>query len=102
MRLSLLPGAVADLKGIHHYIASNNPAAAHRVASRLRGLLLSLQTTPHLGRPGRLFGTRELVTPPIGKTSYLIVYRVKETQLEILRVLPGMRDVGTILQDDTR
>jgi hypothetical protein len=49
---------------------------------------------PNLGRPGRVFGTRELITPPIGKTVYVVVYRVNGMRLEILRILPGMRDTG--------
>lgn len=99
MRLIFLPDAVADLKSIHTYIARNNRTAARRVAEKLKALIFSLQASPCLGRPGRLFGTRELVTPRVGRTAYLIVYQVKEAQLEILRILPGMRDVETILRD---
>jgi toxin ParE1/3/4 len=99
MRLILLPDAIADLKSIHAYIACNNRTAARRVAEKLKALILSLQASPHLGRPGRLFGTRELVTPPVGRTAYLIVYQVKDEHLEILRILPGMRDVETILRN---
>jgi toxin ParE1/3/4 len=100
MRLIFLPDAVADLRQIRAYIAENNPEAARRVAVRLKSLITSLQTQPHLGRPGRLFGTRELVTPRIGRTAYLIVYRVKDAHLEVLRILPGMRDIPAILAQE--
>ncbi len=53
-----------------------------------------------MGKPGRVFGTRELVTPKIGKIVYVVVYRVKSDRVEILRVLPGMRDIDRILEDD--
>jgi len=53
-----------------------------------------------MGKPGRVFGTRELVTPKIGKTSYVVVYRVRSDQVEILRVLSGMRDIDQILEEE--
>jgi toxin ParE1/3/4 len=54
---------------------------------------------PSLGKPGRVFGTRELITPKIGKTAYVVVYRVNDTRLEILRILPGMRDLDNLLNE---
>ena len=38
-----------------------------------------------MGRPGRVFGTRELV---LNKFPYLIPYRVKNNCIEILRIFP--------------
>ena len=55
---------------------------------------------PNLGKSGRVFGTRELITPKFGKTAYVIVYRVKSERIEILRVLPGMRDINRILDEE--
>jgi plasmid stabilization system protein ParE len=66
----------------------------------LRQLIQRLADAPHRGKPGRVYGTRELVTPRIGKTASIIVYRVQGDRLEILRVLFGMRDIGTILRDE--
>jgi plasmid stabilization system protein ParE len=54
---------------------------------------------PNLGKPGRVFGTRELITPKIGKPAYVVVYRVKDTRLEVLRILPGMRDLDNLLNE---
>ncbi len=45
-----------------------------------------------------MFGTRELNTPKIGKTTYIVVYRVKQDEIQILRVLPEMRDVDALLE----
>jgi plasmid stabilization system protein ParE len=41
-----------------------------------------------MGRVGRVEATRELV---ISNTSYLIIYRVKEESVEILRILHSSR-----------
>ncbi|MEP1079161.1 type II toxin-antitoxin system RelE/ParE family toxin [Leptolyngbya sp. PL-A3] len=100
MRVVFLSLAVKDLASIREYIASDDPEAAQRVASRLLQSVKRLAALPHLGKAGRVHGTRELVTPKVGKTSYVIVYRVKEEQLQILRVLPGMRDIDRILEDE--
>ena len=39
---------------------------------------------PQMGRPGRLGGTRELV---ISRTPFIVVYRVKDTRIEVIRLL---------------
>lgn len=97
MRIVYLSLAVKDLASIRSYIAIENPEAARKVAARLKQIIQGLSTMPGMGKTGRVFGTKELVTPKIGKTRYIVVYRVKENRLEILRVLPGMRDVENLL-----
>lgn len=99
MRVTCLSLAVWDLAEIRSYIAANNPDAAQRVGKRLAELINGLSKMPGLGKPGRVFGTRELITPKIGKTTYTVVYRVKLDRIEILRVLPGMRDIDQILEE---
>lgn len=42
---------------------------------------MSLATMPHRGRPGRIAGTRELILVP-----FIIVYRVRQETVEILRI----------------
>ena len=44
----------------------------------------TLAAHPAMGRPGRIMGTREMV---LADTSYLIAYRVSETEIAILTVL---------------
>ena len=99
MHVTYLSLAVWDLAEIRAYIATDDPAAAQRVGKRLAGLISGLSKMPSLGKPGRVFGTRELVTPKIGKTTYVVIYRVKSDQIQILRVLSGVRDIDEILED---
>lgn len=100
MRLTYLSLAVLDLASLRAYIAADDPKAAQRVGKRLNGIINGLAQRPKLGKPGRVFGTLELVTPKIGKTVYVVVYRIKAERIEILRVLPGMRDIDQILEED--
>ena len=100
MRIVFLSLAVNDLASIRSYIAKDDPDAARRVAARLKKLIQGLATMPNMGKAGRVFGPRELVTPKIGKTPYIVVYRVREGRLEILRILPGIRDIDALLEEE--
>jgi toxin ParE1/3/4 len=73
--------AAQDLENIANYIQRENPSAARRVATALYDAAMSLDAFPERGRPGRIDGTRELVRAP-----YIIVYRVRDEALEILRI----------------
>ena len=96
MRLVFLVTAVEDLAAIRYFIAENNPEAAKEVATRLKEIIKRLTIMPNLGKPGRVFGTRELVTPHLGKTTYVVIYRVKNKRIEILRILNGARDIAEV------
>jgi toxin ParE1/3/4 len=70
------------------YIASDNPAAASHVVQRINRAVQRLQQHPAMGRPGRVPGTRELV---ISGTPYIIPYRVRGEDVELLRVFHAAR-----------
>lgn len=89
MRLRWTRLAERDLDEIAAYIGQDNPAAAARVILELIDQVESLLPAhPAIGRPGRVVGTRELV---IGELPYVIPYRVRGQDLEILRVLHTSR-----------
>lgn len=89
MRLRWTRLAEADLNDIAAYIGQDSPAAAARVILELIDQAeASLTRHPALGRPGRVIGTRELV---IGNLPYIIPYRVRDGDVEILRVLHTSR-----------
>ncbi len=81
--------AVDDLEDIADYISQDNPEAARRVVSRLWTAVKSLAQQPEMGRPGRVYGTRELV---VSDTPFVVPYRVVGSEVQILRVLHGARD----------
>jgi addiction module RelE/StbE family toxin len=81
--------AEQDLEDIASYIGQDSPAAAARVVLELIDQIdATLPKRPAVGRPGRLLGTRELV---IGGLPYIVPYRVRENDIEILRVLHTSR-----------
>ncbi len=69
MRITYLSLAVLDLAEIRAYIAADNPEAAQRLGGKLRESIHRLEQFPNLGKPGRVFGTRELNISKIGKTT---------------------------------
>jgi len=58
------PEAINDLVALRAYIEQDDPAAAQRVALHIvQNIETLLPSTPEMGRPGRVPGTRELVIP---------------------------------------
>jgi toxin ParE1/3/4 len=83
------PEAVDDLVALLAYIAQDDPAAAQRVALHiLRNVETLLPTSPEMGRPGRVPGTRELVIP---RTPYIVPYRLVGKTIQILCVFRSAR-----------
>jgi len=81
--------ALADLVEAQNYIARDNPTAAGAVAQRVWDAAKGLCDKPDIGRQGHVQGTREW---PVSQTPYMIVYRVKNDAVEILRVWHGRRN----------
>jgi len=89
LRLRWTRLAERDLDQIAEYISQDSAAAAARVVLELIDQSETLLPKhPALGRPGRVLGTRELV---VGQLPYIIAYRVRDKDLEILRVLHTSR-----------
>ena len=80
MKVALHRDAENDLERIFTWIAEDNPSAASRMVARIRDRisLLELDSLAHMGRPGTVPGTRELIEYP-----YIIVYRVGDERREI-------------------
>ena len=91
------PEALQDMGDIRSYIAMDNPEAADRVVQAFEASAALLSTQPELGpyKP-RLRGLRLWVVTEF--PTYLMFYRVREGQVEIVRVLHGSRDVKSILE----
>jgi toxin ParE1/3/4 len=65
------------------YIAERNLIASQRLDQSIVDQVALLQQHPFIGRVGRIENMRELVAHP----NYLIIYRVDETEVWILRFL---------------
>ena len=80
--------ALDDLSEIQQFITQDNPFAARTLAARIVEAAESLTEFPDRGRPGDEPGTRELSNVRL----YVIVYRVLETEVQILRVWHGAQN----------
>jgi toxin ParE1/3/4 len=89
VRVRFTPNARANLDAIREYIAADNPRAARRLVTRVRGAALALSSFPARGRPGRAAGTRELV---VSGTPYVVVYRIEDSVVAVLAVMHGAMD----------
>jgi len=78
-----------DLRQVFEYIAEDNPKVASKLLSIIQERAVFLQNNPQMGRKGRVDGTRELV---IAGTPYILPYRVKDNQIQILAVFHGARN----------
>jgi len=78
--------AIRHLTALRDHIAENSPDNAAAVAQRIINCVELLADHPQMGRPGRIFGTRELV---ITGTPYIAPYRVRGERLELIAIFHG-------------
>lgn len=88
LRIRWLRTALLNLDAEAPYIAAEDPVADRLVVTRILDAVSLLAHHPAMGRPGRVPGTREL---PVPRMHYLIPYRVRTDQVEILRVFHTSR-----------
>jgi plasmid stabilization system protein ParE len=95
VRVVFSQSATTDLEQIGDYIASDNPPRARTFVAERRAAALSLGEMPYafrlLFRVER-FGIRRR---PVGK--YLILYRIDQDRVAIVRILHGARDYEGLL-----
>jgi addiction module RelE/StbE family toxin len=89
MRLRWTNPAADDLYNIVRHVQRDNPDAAADVAESLYDGCGNLRKFPHLGRKGRIEGTRELV---FSSLPYIVVYRIQDQIVEIMRIYHGAQD----------
>ena len=82
MAVKWLRVALENMATIANYIAQDSPARATTFVQELREKTNVLADFPSVGRAGRVAGTRELVA----HRNYLVIYRVKRANVEIIRV----------------
>jgi len=75
--------ALQDRDAIYDYSEADNPAAALAFDKRFAEKAARLVDHPALGRRGRVAYTREMIV----HRRYIIVYKVDDSAVQILRVL---------------
>ena len=88
MQVKWLRNAAKNLNDATEYIAYDNPKVAREFFIHTIESVNKLAQYPDLGRAGRVLGTRELV---IVGYPYIVPYRIKDGNVEILRVFHTSR-----------
>ncbi|HEX7759460.1 MAG TPA: type II toxin-antitoxin system RelE/ParE family toxin [Caulobacteraceae bacterium] len=86
-----------DIEDIWLYIAADNVNAATRVLDLIEQAEMRLCEFPDLGQ-ARPEVRADLRHWPVG--SYLVVYRVTSSRLEIVRVVHGARNLVDLFDED--
>jgi len=76
--------AIENLEDAVDYIAMDKPLTAKNVARKIYESAQMLEEQPGLGRPGRVFGTRELIIPNL---PFILPYVERNGVIFILRVM---------------
>ncbi len=92
----LVPEARKDLTEILQYIADDSVDAALRVHDRFIEIFELLAENPEVGHFRDDLTSRPVRFFPV--YSYLVVYSASVRPIEIVRVLGGAQDVGSILK----
>lgn len=70
---------------IYEYISKNSENPAEKVISQIiKSANMNIKNFPHIGRAGRIFGTREYV---ISEYPYVIIYAVRKNNVYIIRIM---------------
>lgn len=80
--------AKSDLQAAWDFIARDNQAAANTLIARILDASEALERHPHMGRTGRVRGTRELVIPA---TPFILTYRMTQHTLIVVALTHGAR-----------
>jgi toxin ParE1/3/4 len=93
--------ALRDLERIDSYIARSSPAAAARWVGKLIATAASLASAPMSGRAVPEKGRRDI--REVLQRHYRIVYRLRESRIDILTVFEGHKQLPpNAVPDDDR
>jgi toxin ParE1/3/4 len=95
MPVRFTPEARADLREIALRIADRNPVRAFTYVDEIEARARRIGEFPHAGPPRPQWGEGIRIAVH-GK--YLIVYRVRDETVQILRVVHGARDLDALLE----
>jgi plasmid stabilization system protein ParE len=91
-RFRISPSAARDIREITRYIARDNPARALTFAQELRATIAVVGERP-MSFPERI--NRQRVRAALHHP-YLILFRVSDDLVEVLRVVHGARDIDNL------
>lgn len=84
MQVKWLKWALRNLEQARNYVFQDNPTAAQELIIKIQNAANQLQKYPFMGKNSRVECTKELI---ISNSPYILIYRVKEESVEVLRIL---------------
>ncbi|MGH6816843.1 MAG: type II toxin-antitoxin system RelE/ParE family toxin [Hyphomicrobiaceae bacterium] len=97
MRVKVTSRAETDLDEIGERIAERNPLRAITFVQELRQRCSRIADLPHAGSPRPQWGEGIRIVV-YGK--YLIVYRVRDDAVQVLRIVHGARNLDTLFMKE--
>lgn len=97
MKVVLTRPAAIDLEAIGDWIAHDNQARAVTFVEELRQRAASLARFPNAGPPRPQWGEGVRIAV---HGRYLVIYRVRNDTVQVLRILHGARDLDRLLSDE--
>jgi plasmid stabilization system protein ParE len=89
MRIVFLESAAQDLLWFRHYYRAVFPDGSTRAREHFRAAVRTVSANPFAGHPNDTWPeVRELSIP---RTPFVLIYRVTETQIEVLRLWDSRR-----------
>jgi toxin ParE1/3/4 len=98
MAVFVSPRVKAELEDIWHHIATHSVSIdiANRVVESITDQFVQLSKHPHLGR------RRDDLRPGMRSVtvgSYIVIYRVEGSNVRILHVVHGRRDIKSVIRN---
>lgn len=97
MKVRLTLDAEADLEGIGDRIAERNAKRAVTYVQELKDLCGRIGEFPHAGPPRPQWGEGIRIAL---HGRYVIVYRVRDETVQIIRVVHGARDLDALFEEE--
>ena len=97
-RIRITSPARRDLREIRIYLAKYSPEAASRIIQEIRTRLTVLADQPGIGHARVDLTNSDVLF--LSVWSYLVIYRVTITEVQILRVVHGARDLESFLDQE--
>ena len=92
-KLVISPSAQRYLSDIFEYIARDKPVAAANWVEKIEEKCRLIATVPDFGESRPEYG-REIRSSVVGR--YVIFYRPIDDGIEVVRVIPGDRDIRSL------
>lgn len=96
MKYRLARRVLSDIEAIGRYVARDNESAAYRLIEAFFHRMDMLQRVPRAGVRRDDLGPGYRVVP-VGQ--YLILYKVGDTRIEVLRVIHGKRNIAKAVRN---